>query len=1017
MAKSGVSVTNVQPGKHTAYVQQPVTDKSARATGLNTFAQGLNVAGTIAGSYADHKAKKEAEELGTSIEADITEYDQSNISGPIAAINNINSQIDPASGAAYADPNNWSAPADIAQPLVSELNNQMNLLTEAKKQGGMSSYELYERVNAKVRDAVHKNPYYTAELMNAARNTLSLNNVQKMVAFNDKYYDAVTAQSTARKKKNYSHALDKGLNLPLDKDGNVDDSQLQKDIIEYQKYQSSITQLEQYSNYNKAQIAEKISSGEAGSLINNMTHLIHEDLLTYLKTGLNNKTIKPENLKNEIQTYINTRKNVIKQQPSYSAIYANSDGRALMDNAFTLLDNMGVNLISQSTGENFNEHVETKLNIHKSSVLLNLAENGITTDTVELSKNLSDVWVNFNKVSSVGGWEKEERTAFQKDLTMIKNIVVGSQLNNLEALQNTLQNATPGSIGERTAQSFLNSYKSEEDALLTPNPDTNKSKLDELLESSKNWLKKAETTGIISSDKEDTPEVINMKDLQNNGYQYYMQAIDNITDTSEEAATKKFTLQANLLNGLAKHNPDHLYLSDNNITNFNNKLPTYLNKLKERLSFYIKDPATEDARINRLPNGNLALQGIPINQGIGQKVQNVVSQMNNSWLAYANVNKIPKNVQNANEFFTEYFKDELEEMAGVKLYGEQDQPNIEDSERLKMDSEIIELDDPTSGIFDVNQYSTAAVKGPTKDWKFIADRIKSDSKFLKLADGISEKLNVQRNNYLNMIQAISNVESYGGDYGAVGTNSKGVEMWGKYQFAPKTRNEISKKLGYKRMPSKKTFLNSPLMQEKFYTVYAAQIDRHLKSNSPKYNAMTSLQRLPYIAAGQFGMGNLVKYLEGGERVRDSKGTEIGIFIKAYHDYLSTLPNYGDQYSDVMEGEQLVNMRKVLEGKITGEKAEEVRTNFLEEFSSEALEQLKKEIGNDKSELSTEPNNPELYDFSKVKPKMFNVHEGDRIEALVNGLKKGESDNQLMKYLSDEFEPSVIEKIKKELKRN
>ena len=111
------------------------------------------------------------------------------------------------------------------------------------------------------------------------------------------------------------------------------------------------------------------------------------------------------------------------------------------------------------------------------------------------------------------------------------------------------------------------------------------------------------------------------------------------------------------------------------------------------------------------------------------------------------------------------------------------------------------------------------------------------------------------------------------------------------------------------------------------------------------------------------------------------------------------------------------MRKVLEGKITGEKAEEVRTNFLEEFSSEALEQLKKEIGNDKSELSTEPNNPELYDFSKVKPKMFNVHEGDRIEALVNGLKKGESDNQLMKYLSDEFEPSVIEKIKKELKRN
>ena len=86
MAKYGVSITNVQPGKHPAYVQQPVIDKSERATTLNTIAQGINVAGTIAGTYADHKAKKEAEGVATDIESDIEAYQQSNPSGAIQNI-------------------------------------------------------------------------------------------------------------------------------------------------------------------------------------------------------------------------------------------------------------------------------------------------------------------------------------------------------------------------------------------------------------------------------------------------------------------------------------------------------------------------------------------------------------------------------------------------------------------------------------------------------------------------------------------------------------------------------------------------------------------------------------------------------------------------------------------------------------------------------------------------------------------------------------------------------------------
>lgn len=147
-------------------------------------------------------------------------------------------------------------------------------------------------------------------------------------------------------------------------------------------------------------------------------------------------------------------------------------------------------------------------------------------------------------------------------------------------------------------------------------------------------------------------------------------------------------------------------------------------------------------------------------------------------------------------------------------------------------------------------------------------------------------------------------------------------------------------------------------------------------------------------------------------------------------------DYGGKY-DVMEGEYLVMMRKAIEdlaaGKITQEQYDEYYTSFMNEFPPEAIEVLKKDIANDggksseifggkvnmnlkESELSTKPNNPKLYDFSKVKPEMFDVHEGDRIKALIDGLKRGESDKQLMEYLINEFDPYVIEMIKNELKK-
>ena len=52
---------------------------------------------------------------------------------------------------------------------------------------------------------------------------------------------------------------------------------------------------------------------------------------------------------------------------------------------------------------------------------------------------------------------------------------------------------------------------------------------------------------------------------------------------------------------------------------------------------------------------------------------------------------------------------------------------------------------------------------------------------------------------------------------------------------------------------------------------------------------------------------------------------------------------------------------------------------------------------------------------KIK-EMTNVHEGDRIQGVIDGLKSGKSDTELLTYLEGEFDGKpTLEKIKKEVK--
>ena len=886
MAKYGVSITNVQPGKHTAYVQQPVIDKSERATTLNTIAQGINVAGTIAGTYADHKAKKEAEGVATDIESDIEAYQQSNPSGAIQNIQTLSSMRDPASGALYTDPNNWASSKADTDAVTKNINEQMKVLSNARSQGAMSELELYERVNSHIRSAAAKNPYYTAEFIKAGSDTLALHNVAKRVAFNNKYYKDINAATDAENKAWFKFLLTNKQTVPTNGDGTINYEAAKKKANSYLRQTQALSDLELVEQKTDAEITVDIQNGNLAKQLGHATTAVYEGILTELSED---PELTKANANLKIDDIFFRKINMITSSPAFGRLMGHAEAKPMIESYIKKLENMQVTLKSHASGKDFNEYITRELQNSRNLVEYSMIEKGLGPATQNLIKTLSTL--QRDNVEIMNMLDQDPDGQIQTYFEYLSTLIGGEQAISLKKIQEFLANpdrgiggGDPGSFTDPIAKEKLQKFKLElkrSDDFYFKTDATNNTTVDNVLDGIRTFFSKGETEN--SPDlTANTPEIGGMKEAQNNTYDFIMQQIESITDTTPEAQNKRLFRNSILLRNLAQENPDHLHLKPDVVTRFNNQIPQYIGHLKTQLEKFGMDKSAIDAEIEMLPSGELQLRGIPGNQGIGKVLTNIINQMNNSWKAYSNVNKIPRTKADAGQFFGDYFKTQLETIDAV---GDPDM----DSEIIK-EPDFIEdlLPDASRNIMEVNQYSTADTgKGPTQDWEYVANKIKSDPKFLTSADGISKILNVGRQDYLNLIQAISNVESYGGDYGAVGTNADGDEMWGKYQFAPATREELAKKLKM-TMPSKEEFLNNGLIQERFYTVYAEQVNRYLIKNSPKYKTMSPIQRLPYIAAAQFGMGNVRKYLELGAKITDSKGTDIRIFIKEYNDYINSL---------------------------------------------------------------------------------------------------------------------------------
>ena len=114
------------------------------------------------------------------------------------------------------------------------------------------------------------------------------------------------------------------------------------------------------------------------------------------------------------------------------------------------------------------------------------------------------------------------------------------------------------------------------------------------------------------------------------------------------------------------------------------------------------------------------------------------------------------------------------------------------------------------------------------------------------------------------------------------------------------------------------------------------------------------------------------------------------------------PEVVKKLTNVMEGYRI---QDVIDGLANGLPDSEL-LGFLEgEFDPGDLDVIKKELGITKTTTDFDP---------EVVKKLTNVMEGERIQAVIDGLKNGLPDSELLKFLEGEFEPSDLDLIKKEL---
>ena len=936
MAKYGVSVTNVQAAPFQAYVKKPVIDKSDLATNLNTVAQGMTLAGKMANSYADYKAEKEGKEVAGDVQQVATEYDMRSPRYQSALQQDIDTSYD-------NRPMMYSPETVVDGKTLGDIDRdvsqKMDILTKAKQQGRMGELELYERVMDITRDKIATNPYYTKEFIAKAKQTLDLNNIAKKIAIDNKYYDGITSTTDKENQKFLTNAINNDLSIPYTKDGNIDYEQLRENQAEMADHVGSLSKLKKLSEMTKIKIDDLVMSGEIATWSNQAAHVIKLGILETIK----NENISGQDAKFKIESLFNDQINAIRRSKTYTAVQSNSDARSIVNDTIADLEKYKETLVSHMSGKDYTDWLANEEKNSKNSLNIKMYKAGLTIESSTILANLSSTASNLRKLMASEPNSNEKGQAL-KFIQQVEEIFSGGALNQIEALFNSQKiineggTEIEGTYKQKDAEKTINEVIEFRKKVGTL--DSNgESVIGSSIEASNTWFTEAEKNGIDLD--ENTVEIKNMKAAQNSFYGYMLSSIDSLTSSNASDVTLRLGMVNTLNQKLAKANPDHLYLNKEVKAQYNEQLPEYLTYLNQRFNTKLSDPGLDTGVIEQQPNGSLVLQGIARNQGIGKEMSNVIKSINQSWLAYSNVNGIERTTKNANDFFSTYFRQGFSELfnqnSEVKTYGTDENVGPEEEPMLWIDESKLEdvelqpetylpvqeggtLQDWAAPLDD--EYNLAANSIPESMLNYIISPAAADSKSFSsptskaalntlLNKFALSGVNVKAEDFKILADAIGEIEA-SGKKDAVGSSGKYKRLYyGKFQMGRLAIADAAKDLGV-AVPNLNKFLKDEAMQERFYTAFIEKTHRFLmgtftpeeikadlkrqaqgKSNrnlSPslirkpralKYRNMSAKEKLEILAGAQLGMDTARLYLNGDRSFRDGNGKDMQYFIDRY----------------------------------------------------------------------------------------------------------------------------------------
>ena len=161
---------------------------------------------------------------------------------------------------------------------------------------------------------------------------------------------------------------------------------------------------------------------------------------------------------------------------------------------------------------------------------------------------------------------------------------------------------------------------------------------------------------------------------------------------------------------------------------------------------------------------------------------------------------------------------------------------------------------------------------------------------------------------------------------------------------------------------------------------------------------------PVVKAFSFAKKSIPKFMKPQTTIAVGSAAAVTAAVdKANSEEKLTFdPEVVKKLTNVMEGDRI---EAVIDGLAKGLPDSELLGYLEGEFEPSDLNLIKKELGITKTTTDFDP---------EVVKRLTNVMEGERIEAVIEGLKNGLPDSELLKFLEGEFDPKDLDFIKKEL---